>query len=152
MGLVEVQKQLAKLKRKDKSKRERSMIMPDRPDPPVLKKVTIPLSPQANTATIFAANTKTIVASSFENLSEPTTVQLRSLDDKTPKDAPLSTFFKRLLVGLIVFGGLCVVAIVGLAIAFPEQTTAQKDAVALLTHLATLIFGMVVGLFTAKQL
>jgi hypothetical protein len=77
--------------------------MPDRPDPPVLKKVTIPTSsPQANTATIFAANTKTIVASSFENLSEPTTVQLRSLDDKTPKDAPLSTFFKRLPVGLMI--------------------------------------------------
>jgi hypothetical protein len=109
-------------------------------------------SPQANTATIFAANTKTILGSSFGNLSEPTTVQLRSLDDKTPKDAPLSRFYKRLLVGLIVFGGLCVVAIVGFAIAFPEQTSAQKDAVALLTHLATLIFGMVVGLFTAKQL
>ena len=76
--------------------------MPDRPDP-VLKRgpkfVKRPKSsPQENTATIFAANTITIVSSSFAHPS------------------------------------------------------AQKDALALLTHLVSVVIGLVAGLFTGKQL
>jgi len=57
------------------------------------------------------------------------------------------------LVGLIVFAGLCVIAIVGLVFfVSPEPTSAQKDALALLTHLVSLVIGLVAGLFTGKQL
>jgi len=53
----------------------------------------------------------------------------------------------------MVFGAFCVAAIVILAFfVSPEQTAAQKDAVALLNYLAVLIIGMAVGLFTGKQL
>jgi hypothetical protein len=132
--------------------------MPDRPDDPVVKSgpnwvKTHKSSPQESTVTLFASNTATIVASSFAHPSASTEVQLRSLEDGAPKNVPLSTFYRWLLVGLIVFAVLCVVAIVILAFfVSPEQTAAQKDAVALLKYLAVTIIGMAVGLFTGKQL
>jgi hypothetical protein len=106
-----------------------------------------------STVTLFAANTITIVSSSFAHPSASTEVQLRSLENGAPKPVPLSRFYKWLLVGLIVLAGLCVVAIVGLVFfVSPEPTSAQKDALALLTHLVSVVIGLVAGLFTGKQL
>jgi hypothetical protein len=105
---------------------------------------------------LFAANTATIVSSSFAQPSASTAVPLRALDDENlgvPRPVQLSKFYRRLLVGLIVFGALCVVVIVILAFfVAPEQTQAQKEAVGLLIHLVSAIIGLVLGLFTGKQL
>jgi len=135
--------------------------MPDRPYPPVTSGSGDFFRPNPNEepksrVVLYAANTATIVSSSFAQPSVSTAVPLRALDDENlgaPRPVPLSRFFRRLLVGLMVFGAFCVAAIVILAFfVSPEQTPAQKDAVALLTHLVSVIIGLLVGLFTGKQI
>jgi hypothetical protein len=122
---------------------------PDRSDPHSIK-TNLSETPKSSLGR-FLANTATITVSSFAS-SGPTTVQLYGLDDGAPKPAQLHSFYKKVLVWLLVFGACCVVARVSLAFIFPEPTPTQENAMSLLTHLATGIAGLVIGLYGGKQI
>ena len=109
--------------------------MPDRPDPVTSGSGDFVFRPNPHEepksrVVLYAANTATIMSSSFANPSVSATVPLRALDDENlgaTRPVPLSRFYRRLLVGLMVFGAICVVAIVILAFfVAPEQPQHRK--------------------------